>query len=96
VARATQYGASIKANAVYMSIFQLIPYERTQTHFYELFDIQISTGSLVNFNAYAYAYQRLDVFETLAKKMLRHAEALHVDETGANVDCKRLWLHGVK
>jgi len=92
VARATQYGASIKANAVYMSMFQLIPYERIQTHFDELFDIPISTGSLVNFNADA--YQRLDVFEVLAIKMLRHAEALHADETGINVDGKRLWLHG--
>ena len=85
--------ASIKANAVYMSMFQLIPYERIQTHFDELFDIPISTGSLVNFNADA--YQRLDVFEVLAIKMLRHAEALHADETGINVDGKRLWwLHG--
>jgi transposase len=91
VGRATQYGGSIKANAVYMSMFQLIPYERIQTHFDELFGIPISTGSIVNFNADA--YQRLDVFETLAKKMLRNAQALHVDETGVNVDGKRLWLH---
>jgi len=91
VGRATQYGANIKANAVYMSLFQLIPYERIQTHFSELFGIPISTGSLVNFNADA--YQRLDVFEALVKTMLRNAEALHVDETGVNVDGKRLWLH---
>ena len=91
VACATQYGGSIKANAVYMSMFQLIPYERIKTHFHELFAIPISTGSLVNFNADA--YQRLDVFEGLAKKMLRGADTLHVDETGVNVDGKRLWLH---
>ncbi|SMG62652.1 transposase, partial [methanotrophic bacterial endosymbiont of Bathymodiolus sp.] len=42
VSRATQYGGSIKANAVYMSMFQLIPYERIQTHFDELFGIPIS------------------------------------------------------
>ncbi len=91
VNRATQYGGSIKANAVYMSMFQLIPYERIQTHFDELFGIPISTGSIVNFNADA--YQRLDVFESLAIKMLRKADVLHVDETGVNVDGKRLWLH---
>jgi transposase len=68
-----------------------VPYERIQTHFDELFDIPISTGSLVNFNADA--YRRLDVFEALAKKMLRYAEALHADETGINVDGKRLLLH---
>lgn len=91
VARATQYGGSIKANAVYMSMFQLIPYERIQTHFDELFGIPISTGSIVNFNADA--FQRLDAFESLAIKILRKAEVLHVDETGVNVDGKRLWLH---
>jgi hypothetical protein len=47
-------------------VFQLIRYERIQTRFDELFDISISTRSLVNFNADA--YQRLDVFEALAKK----------------------------
>ncbi|MFT5083043.1 MAG: transposase [Lentisphaeria bacterium] len=43
-------------------MFQLIPYKRIQTHFDNFFDIPISTGSLVNFNADA--YQRVDVFET--------------------------------
>jgi len=89
--RSTQYGASIKANAVYMSMFQLIPYERIQTHFAEIFDIPISTGSVYNFNVDA--YQRLALFDTLAKEQLRQASALHVDETSVNVDGKRLWLH---
>ncbi len=89
--RATQYGASVKANAVYMSMFQLIPYERIQTHFAEVFNIPISPGSIYNFNADA--YQRLELFEALNKEQLRQAGALHVDETGVNVDGKRLWLH---
>jgi hypothetical protein len=63
----TQYGASIKANAVYMSMFQLIPYERLQTHFAKMFDIPISTGTLYNFNLDA--YRRLMPFFTLAKKI---------------------------
>ncbi|WP_051208211.1 DUF6444 domain-containing protein [Saccharospirillum impatiens] len=92
LSKATQYGASVKANAVYMSMFQLIPYERIQTHFAEVFDMPLSAGSLYNFNADA--YQRLELFETLNKVQLRQAAgALHVDETGINVDGKRLWLH---
>lgn len=89
--RATQYGAGIKANAVYMSMFQLIPYERIQTHCAEVFGIPISAGSVYNFNVDA--YQRLALFETLVKEQLRQASTLHVDETGVNVDGKRLWLH---
>ena len=91
VSRTTQYGASVKANAVYMSMFQLIPYERIRTHFTELFDIPISAGSIYNFNVDA--YQRLELFDALSKAQLRQAGALHVDETGINVDGKRLWLH---
>ena len=50
VTRSIKYGASVKANAVYMSMFQLIPYERIQTHFAELFEIPISAGTVYNFN----------------------------------------------
>ena len=78
VTRPVQYGASVKANAVYMSMFQLIPYERVQTQFDELFDLPISAGSLSNFNRDA--YERLADFETLAKKQLSQANVVHADE----------------
>jgi hypothetical protein len=42
VIRHAQYGASLKANAVYMSMFQLIPYERVQTHFEENYSLAIN------------------------------------------------------
>lgn len=88
----TQYGASVKANAVYMSMFQLIPYDRLQTHFAEMFVMPISAGTLYNFNLEA--FKRLAPFLTLAKQQLgRHASLLHADETGVNVNGKRLWLH---
>lgn len=89
--RTTQYGASIKANAVYMSMFQLIPYERIQTHFADIFGIPLSAGSVYNFNVEA--YQRLALFEIVVKEQLRQGNTLHADETGVNVNGKRLWLH---
>jgi len=93
LARPAQYGSSIKANAVYMSMFQLIPYERVQTHFSEMFDIPLSAGSLYNFNEDA--FKRLAPFLRLAKQQLgQHETVLHADETGINIDGKRLWLHG--
>jgi len=87
----TQYGASVKANAVYMSMFQLIPYERIQTHFAEVFDMPISAGSLYNFNDSAFS--RLSLFESICKRQLRESKTLHVDETGVNIGGKRHWLH---
>jgi len=92
VTRPIQYGASVKANSVYMSMFQLIPYERIQTHFAELFEIPISAGTVYNFNRDA--YQRLAEFDRLVKLRLQHAHLLHVDETGININGKRRWLHG--
>jgi transposase len=89
--RPVQYGNSIKANAVYMSMFQLIPYERIQTHFIDQFGIAISSGSLFNFNRQA--YERLTEFAELARHELRVSDLLHADETGINVDGKRVWLH---
>jgi len=44
-----QYGASIKARAVYLAVEQMIPYERIQAQFYHDAKIEISTGSFVNF-----------------------------------------------
>jgi transposase len=91
VTRPVQYGASVKSNAVGMSMFQLIPYDRLQTQFAERFNIALSIGSLNNFNVEA--YERLELFESLAKLQLAAAHVLHVDETGININGKRLWLH---
>ena len=91
VTRPAQYGAAVRANAVYMSMFQLIPYERVQTHFDELFGLPLSSGTLCNFNHDA--YERLALFEALAKKCLAQSVVIHADETSINVDGQRLWLH---
>lgn len=91
VTRPTQYGASVKANAVYLSMFQLIPYERVKTQFAEQYGIALSTGSLSNFNQDA--YQRLAQFAVLAKQKLLAEAIVHADETGINVNGKRIWLH---
>lgn len=92
ITRPVQYGESVKANAVYMSMFQLIPYERIQAHFAELFETPISAGSVYNFNRDA--YQRLAEFDRLSIHKLTHASLVHADETGINIGGKRMWLHG--
>lgn len=91
VTRPVQYGASVKAHAVYMSMFQLIPYDRIETQFEDVYEFPISAGSLVNFNQDAYI--RLAPFEALAKQQLIHSAVVHADETGINVGGQRLWLH---
>ena len=91
VSRPIQYSQSIKAHAVYLSQFQLIPYERVADYFINEASIPISVGSLFNFNQEA--YQLLEEFDELAKQQLSQSALVHADETGINVNGKRLWLH---
>ena len=91
VTRPVQYGDSVKAQAVYMSVHQLLPYERVGEYFENQCGISVSTGSLVNFNKEA--YDLLAPFEVLAKSSLQAEPLLHADETGINVNGKNIWLH---
>ena len=88
-----QYGNGIKAHSVYMSQFQLIPYDRIKDHFAEQIKVPVSVGSIFNFNKEA--YNRLEDFEKLSKQKLSSSALAHSDETGINVGGKRIWLHNV-
>ncbi len=86
-----QYGNQLKANAVYLSQFQLIPYLRVQKYFKEVFGIDLSVGSIYNFNQKAFL--RLEDWEKYAKEQLRKEKVAHVDETGCNINGKNHWIH---
>jgi len=90
--RPIQYGSSIKAMAVYLNIYQLIPYGRVENYFRDQVQIPISVGSLYNFNEEA--FDLLKKFEEIAEKKLQTSAFLHHDETGINVNGKGYWLHG--
>ncbi len=89
--RPVQYGSGIKANAVYLSQYQLIPYERISEQFADQMGIGVSTGSVFNFNKEA--FEGLASFENWLKGRLAGSALLHADETGINIDGKRHWLH---
>lgn len=91
VTRPAQYGTGVKVNSVYMSQYQLIPYNRVEEHFMDQLDIPVSNGSVYNFNQEA--YERLHDFDEWLRKKLATLPLLHVDETGINIDGKKYWLH---
>ena len=93
VTRPAQYGNGVKVNAVYMSQYQLLPYNRIEDHFLEQLHIPVSGGTIFNFNQEA--YERLAAFEQWNIRYLIATGLLHVDETGINVGGKRNWLHVV-
>jgi len=91
VTKAVQYGQGVKAQAVYLSQYQLIPYQRVQEQFQDQFQLPLSVGSIFEFNQQAYAL--LEQFELkLITKMLV-SSVLHTDETGINIGGKNHWLH---
>jgi transposase len=91
VTKAVQYGKSVKAHSVYMSQFQLIPYNRVEDYFKEQLQIPISSGSIYNFNREA--YDLLGTFEKKVKSKLAESALMHVDETSINTGGDRYWLH---
>lgn len=93
IGKAVQYGKKLKAHAVYMSQYQLIPYNRVQEFFADQMGIPISEGSVYNFNVEA--YNKLKTFEAITKDNLINAPLAHVDETGININGDGHWLHCV-
>jgi transposase len=86
-----QYGAAIKAHAIYLSQYQLLPYDRIREYFGDQFGLPLSAGSLVNFNREI--YNKLTPWEHTMRQHLLNSTVLHADETGINVNGKRVWLH---
>jgi len=91
VTRPVQYGTSVKAAAVYMSVYQLLPYNRVQDFFRDQAGIEISSGTLCNFAEES--YHLLEGFEEIARVRLVQAPIAHFDETGVNIAGKLAWLH---
>lgn len=91
VTKDVQYSQAVKAHSVYMSQFQLIPYNRIQDYFAEQMNLLISSGSIYNFNQEA--YNLLETFDNIAKNKLIGSPLLHADETSTHVDKKTIWLH---
>ena len=93
ITKSVQYGTGLKAHSVYMSQFQLIPYNRIQDYFADQLHIPISEGSIFNFNMKA--FRLLADFEGHVKNKLAASDLAHADETGINIGGKRHWLHCV-
>ena len=86
-----QYGPRIKALASYMNQYQLIPYDRVEEFFKDLFGQPFSEGSL--FTANQVLYESLAGFEQETKRRILSEPVINCDETGARVEGKNHWLH---
>jgi transposase len=78
---------------VYLNQYQLIPYKRSSEFFEVIYNHKISAGTVVN--AVIRISSRLSQVESQIKELLSRKALVHCDETGANVNSERYWVHTV-
>jgi len=86
-----QYGPLLKAIAVYLRHYQLLPYNRTRELLRDLFSTDLSEGTLTNIIETCSESLQEPVDEI--RRQLAQSAVVHFDETGASVEGKRHWLH---
>lgn len=91
VTRPTQYGKRIKGLVVYLSQYQLLPYERLVDFIKDIFGCTLSKGTVYNFNKQGFTL--LEPVEEKTKELLKGSSILHSDETGISCDKMLSWLH---
>jgi transposase len=93
VTASVQYGTRIKAVAVYLNQYQLIPYARVSEILESFYGASLCEGSLYNFNLQA--YQTLEETESRIKESLKIQSLLNADESGIRIEGKLNWLHTI-
>jgi transposase len=91
VKAAVQYGRGVRARAVYLVNYQLLPYRRAAELLKDFFSCPISAGSLRQMVAECAASALLTEVEI--KHRLKQAEVIHVDETGLRVEGGGSFVH---
>ena len=86
-----QYGAGVKAAAVYVKNYQYLPYERACELLADLLGCPLSEGTLANIISQCDDLTENPVAQI--KEMIERASVAHFDETGSRVEAKLWWLH---
>ena len=91
VTHKVQYGDRLKAYAVYIKNYGLLPYDRAAELFEDLFSVPLSAGTLVNIDKSC--SNRLEEVAERIKENIIISPIAHFDETGMRIEGKLYWLH---
>lgn len=91
VRAAVQYGPGVRARAVYLVNYQLLPYRRAGELLRDFFSCPISAGTLRR--VIGECAGRALLPEVEIKNRLKQAEVIHVDETGLRVEGEGRFVH---
>lgn len=91
VTQPVQYGERLKAQAVYLNGYQLLPVARTCEVFEDLYGHRPSEAFVLS--AIEALHKQLDPALSAIRDQLVQAEVVHADESGLRVEGKLNWLH---
>jgi transposase len=86
------YGPGVRALAAYLSVHQHLPLDRTAQLFCDLLGQEVSVGAIASMITEAAA--GTTEFTEHVRVLLRQADTVHFDETGARVNGRLSWVHG--
>lgn len=86
-----QYGSTLKSLAVYLKHHGMISYDRLQELYKDLFAVELSQGSLVNF--VTECSKRLEPVVEEIKEAIIASDVVHFDESGFRILGSLHWLH---
>lgn len=92
VSQPVQYGPEIKAVAVYLNQYQLLPLERVSETFADVFGHALAEGTILAAGEEV-AQQVEPVMEAVKQHLTEEEEVVHFDETGTHIDGKLHWFH---
>jgi transposase len=85
------YGPGVRSLAVYLSVYQHVPYDRLAEIFADVLSMPVSVGAIKAMVKEAGG--GLGLFLDVVRDLLRDAPAVHFDETGARVEGSLHWVH---
>jgi transposase len=92
ITQPVQYGPEIKAQAVYLNQYQMIPLERVSDVFEDFYGHRLAEGTIVE--TCQEAAERVKAVTQAIKEFLTQwAQVVHFDETGLRINSKLHWLH---
>ena len=92
ITQPVQYGPEIKALAVYLNQYQMIPLERVSETFADVFGHPLAEGTIFDAGQ-TVAQQVALVNEAVKKHLTEQEEVVHFDETGTHINGTLHWFH---
>jgi transposase len=92
VTQPVQYGPEIRALAVQLNQYQMLPLERVRETFADVFEHPLAEGTIFEAGQLV-AEQVAPVNEAVKKHLTEQEEVVHFDETGTHINGKLHWFH---